>query len=109
MPDVEGAFSRSSRIALVIGFVGLLLIMILAGFDALQVLQQFRRSDEQIRRRYLSQNHVLNDIRADVYVSGTYVRDYLLEPDPERAEVYRTSLEDVRKLQPPGNSGGVPA
>ena len=71
--------------------------MALAGIDALAVLRQFRRSDDQIRRRYLSQNHVLNDIRSDVYVSGTYVRDYLLEPDPERAEGYRTSLEDVRK------------
>src|ERR1700691_2325955 len=86
-----------SRIALAVGFGGLLLIMALAGIDALLVLRQFRRSDEQIRRRYLSQNHVLNDIRSDVYVSGTYVRDYLLEPDPERAEGYRTSLEDVRK------------
>ena len=103
-----------SRLALLIGFGGLLLIMALAGIDALRVLQQFRRSDEQIRRRYLSQNHVLNDIRSDVYVSGTYVRDYLLEPDPERAEAYRTSLEDVRRhmessleiLRPPGNSGG---
>ena len=85
-----------SRLALLIGFGGLLLIMALAGFDALRVLQQFRRSDEQIRRRYLSQNHVLNDIRSDVYVSGTYVRDYLLEPDPDRAAVYRTNLEDVR-------------
>ena len=55
--------------------------MALAGIDALRVLQQFGSSDEQIRRRYLSQNHVLNDIRSDVYVSGTYVRDYLLEPD----------------------------
>ena len=96
-----------------IGFGGLLLIMALAGIDALRVLQQFRHSDEQIRRRYLSQNHVLNDIRSDVYVSGTYVRDYLLEPDPERAEAYRTSLEDVREahgvrariLRPPGSSG----
>ena len=44
------------------------------------------RSDEQIRRRYLAENHVLNDIRSDVYVSGTYVRDYLLEPEPRRAE-----------------------
>ncbi len=92
----DGTF-RSSRIALVVGFGGLLLIMALAGIDALLVLQQFRRSDEQIRGRYLSQNHVLNDIRSDVYVSGTYVRDYLLEPDPERAEGYRTSLEEVRK------------
>ncbi len=89
--------SFSSRLALFIGFGGLLLIMALAGIDALRVFQRFRQSDEQIRGRYLSQNHVLNDIRSDVYLSGTYVRDYLLEPDPVRAEAYRTSLEDVRK------------
>src|SRR5580704_4270075 len=86
-----------SRLALTVGFGGLLSIMALAGVDALNVLRQFRRSDDQIRRRYLSQNQVLNDIRSDVYVSGTYVRDYLLEPDTDRAEVYRTGLGDVRK------------
>src|SRR5579872_4853380 len=86
-----------SRLALLIGFGGLLLIMALAGIDALRVLQQFRQNDDQIRRRYLSQNHVLNDIRSDVYVSGTYVRDYLLEPDLARAEAYRADLESVRK------------
>jgi len=71
--------------------------MALAGIDTLRVLQQFRRSDDQIRRRYLAENHVLNDIRSDVYVSGTYVRDYLLEPETQRADAYRTSLEEVRK------------
>src|ERR1700691_357977 len=86
-----------SRIALAVGFGGLLTIMALAGIDALNVLHQFRRSDEQITRRYLSQNHILNDIRSDVYVSGTYVRDYLLEPDTERADAYRASLEEVRR------------
>jgi len=86
-----------SRIALALGFGGLLSIMGLAGIDALRVLQQFRHSDDQIRRRYLSENHLLNDIRSDVYVSGTYVRDYLLEPEPQRAETFRTSLEQVRK------------
>src|ERR1700683_4673043 len=87
----------SSRLAVLIGFGGLLLIMALAGIDALRMLQQFRSTDEQIRLRYLSQNHTLNDIRSDVYVSGTYVRDYLLEPDAKSAEVYRTAREDVRK------------
>jgi signal transduction histidine kinase len=86
-----------SRIALVVGFGGLLSIMALAGIDALRVLGQFRRSDDQIRRRYLAENHVLNDIRSDVYVSGTYVRDYLLEPEPQRADTYRASLEQVHK------------
>ena len=71
--------------------------MALAGIDALRVLGQFRRSDEQIRHRYLAENHALNDIRSDVYVSGTYVRDYLLEPEPQRADAYRGNLEQVRK------------
>jgi signal transduction histidine kinase len=92
----DSVFFRS-RIALALGFGGLLSIMGLAGIDALRVLQQFRRSDDQIRRRYLSENHLLNDIRSDVYVSGTYVRDYLLEPEPPRADAYRANLEQVRK------------
>jgi signal transduction histidine kinase len=92
----DSVFFRS-RIALASGFGGLLCIMALAGTDALRVLKQFRSSDDQIRRRYLSENHVLNDIRSDVYVSGTYVRDYLLEPEAQRADAYRTSLEEVRK------------
>jgi signal transduction histidine kinase len=86
-----------SRVALAVGFGGLLSIMALAGADALHVLQQFRRNDDQIRRRYLEQNHVLNDIRSDVYLSGTYVRDYLLETETQRADAYRGSLEEVRK------------
>src|ERR1700759_1724901 len=90
-------FSGSSRLALLLGFGGLLAIMALAGIDALRVLQQIRRSDDQIQRRYRSQNHALNDIRADVYVSGTYVRDYLLDPDPQTADTYRVKLEDVRR------------
>jgi len=93
----EQALFRSSRLALMVGFGGLLSIMALAGIDTLRVLQEFRRSDDQIRRRYLSQNHVLMDIRSDVFVSGTYVRDYLLDPDAKRAETYRVRLEDVHK------------
>jgi signal transduction histidine kinase len=86
----------SSRLALIVGFGSLLGIMALAGIDALRVLQSFRTNDDRIRRQFLFRNHVLNDIRSDVYVSGTYVRDYLLEPETERAEGYRTSLEKVR-------------
>jgi len=81
---------------LAIGFGGLISIMALAGIDALRSLDQFRRGDDQIRRHYLAQDRLLNEIRSDVYVSGTYVRDYLLDADQQRAEAYRISLEDVR-------------
>src|SRR5690349_14090500 len=86
----------STRLALMIGFGGLLLIITLAGVDTLRVLRQIRANGDQIRQEFLSRNHVLNDIRSDLYLSGTYVRDYLLEPDFERAESYRSTLEKVR-------------
>src|SRR5246127_2377164 len=86
----------STRIALIVGFGGFLAIISLAGFDTLRVLRQIQTNRDQIRQEFLFRNHVLNDIRSDVYLSGTYVRDYLLEPDFERAESNRSALQKVR-------------
>jgi len=86
-----------SRIALAIGFGSLIVIMALAGIDALRVLHNYRVNDDRIRRQFLARNHELNDIRSDVYLSGTYVRDYLLEPEAEQADRYRTSLSELRR------------
>src|SRR5215813_11901349 len=85
-----------TRFALVAGFGGLLVVMALSGMDTLRVLRQIRTNGDQIRQEFLFRNHVLNDIRSDVYLSGTYVRDYLLEPDFDRAESNRSALEKVR-------------
>lgn len=71
--------------------------MAVAGAGALRVLTSVRLKDDAIRRQFLSRNHLLNDIRSDVYLSGTLVRDYLLEPEPARAETYRSSLEEIRR------------
>ena len=90
-------FPFNNRLALVAGFGSILAIMTLAGLDALRVLTDVRQKDDRIRRQFLSQNHVLNDIRSQVYLSGTFVRDYLLEPDAERADKSRRSLEQLRQ------------
>jgi len=87
----------SSRLAVAAGFGGLLAIMALAGADALRVLQQIRRDDDQIRQQFLVRNDLLNDVRSELYLSGTYVRDYLLEPEPSRARTFRANLEEARK------------
>src|SRR5499433_2161215 len=86
----------STRFALLAGFGGLLVITALAGMDTQRVLRQIRANGDQIRQEFLFRNHVLNNIRSDLYLSGTFVRDYLLEPDFEHAESYRSSLEQVR-------------
>lgn len=87
----------SSRFALAAGFGGLLAIMALGWVEALRELRQIQRDDNQIRQQFLARNHILNNIRSELYLSGTYVRDYLLEPDPARAGAYRASLQETRR------------
>ena len=86
----------ASRFALAAGFGGFLAITALGGVYGIQVLQQIRVNDNRIRSQFLLKNHALNDIRTQLHLSGTYVRDYLLDPAPARAEGNRTSLEEAR-------------
>ena len=87
----------STRFALWVGFGGLLAIMGMAGVYGLRVLQKIRLDDNQIRKQFLSKNRTLNEIRTQLHVSGVIVRDYVLVPEPGRAETYRASLEEARR------------
>jgi signal transduction histidine kinase len=87
---------RNTRLLLTLGFGGLLLLMAYAGFDAVRVLRSIQSRNEAIRRAFLERNRLLNQIRADVYLSGTYMRDYLLEPDAGSADAHKASLNRDR-------------
>ena len=91
MPTVE------SRLVLIAGFGGLLILMALAGADGIQALQQIQTSNDRIREHFLLRTQVLERIRGDLYLSGTDVRDYLLEPQAGKAEGHRYSLLETRK------------
>ena len=67
-----------------------------AGFDSIQTLQQIQKSDDDIREDFLSRTRVLEQIRSNLYLSGTYVRDYLLEPESQKAEGHRLTLLQTR-------------
>jgi len=85
-----------SRFILMAGFGGLLLLMAFAGIDSIITLRQIQNSNDQIREEFLWRTRMLERIRSDVYLSGTYVRDYLLEPEPGKAEGHRLSLLQKR-------------
>ena len=86
----------SSRLVLTGGFGGLLLLMSFAGVDSIQTLRQIQKSNDEIREDFLARTRVLEQIRSDLYLSGTYVRDYLLEPESQKAEGHRVSLVATR-------------
>src|ERR1035441_3333487 len=90
------ALAANSRLILMAGFGGLLLLMAFAEFDGMQALTEIQRSNDEIREDFLRRTRVLDRIRADLYVSGTYDRDYLLEPESGKAEGHRYSLLESR-------------
>jgi signal transduction histidine kinase len=71
--------------------------MAFAGFDGMQALREIQSSNDLIRADFLTRTRLLERIRSDVYASGTDVRDYLLEPEPGKAEGHRYSLLESRK------------
>ena len=82
---------------LMAGFGGLLLLMAFAGLDGMEALRDIQRSNDTMREDFLRRTRLLERIRADVFVSGTYVRDYLLEPETGKAEGHRSSLLETRQ------------
>lgn len=95
-PTSAGNVAAHSRLVLAIGFGGLLLLLAFAGFDNVRRLRQIQHSNDSIRESFLARTRLLEQIRSDLYLSGTYVRDYLLEPDVPKAEAHRASLLKTR-------------
>src|SRR3954454_4287740 len=87
----------NSRVILMAGFGGLLMLTALAGADGLRALEQIENSNDRIREEFLLRTRVLERIRSDLYRSGTDVRDYLLEPQAGKAEGHRYTLLETRR------------
>ena len=85
-----------TRRLLLVGFGGILLLLALTGLNAVSVLRTIQTRNERIRQDYLNRERILEQLRSDVYLSGTYARDLLLEPDPARADTHRSELEATR-------------
>lgn len=96
-PVLERFRTASPRLILLVGFGGLLALMLTAGLYLEYKLGSAQSRNDRIRAHFVERNLLLNRIRADVYLSGTYVRDYLLDPDSESAGRNLASLESTRR------------
>jgi signal transduction histidine kinase len=85
------------RALLLAGFGGLLLMMAFAGIDGLRVLGYTRTRSAEIQQGFLNRSNVLDQIRSDLYLAGTYARDYLTDPQAADAQRYRAELNRLRE------------
>jgi signal transduction histidine kinase len=87
--------ARGLRLALIIGFGGMLLIFLVAGVDAGRLLHQMRRENKILRDASLERSHRLASIRSYILLSHTYIGDYLLDLNEQRSKEHLAQLRDA--------------
>lgn len=87
----------SGRRLLLAGFGGLLLLMLIAGLDAVLVLRDVRAKDAQERDLYLQRATALDQVRTGIYQSAIAMRAYLLASDAREAGGQLEQWNQVRR------------
>jgi len=67
-------------LVLSVGFGGLILFILAAAIGTLVLLDRVRTDDTRIRQAFLGRLRALEQIRSEIYLSGTDMRDFLLSP-----------------------------
>ncbi len=78
------------------GFGGLLLLLGVLGLSAISFLYQIEIRQERIRQDYVERDRTLEQLRSSIYLSGTYVRDFLLDTSDSLAAGHRNRFLDIR-------------
>ena len=84
-------------LALSFGFGGLLICVLGAATGTLVELNHVRDDETQSRKAFLERLGALDQIRAQIYLSGTYVRDLLLSPDESGAGAQSARLAGLQQ------------
>ena len=77
----QSLFRNQVRTLLWVGFGGLLLLMGVLGVSGITFLSRIDRRHEATRLEFVARTRITESLRSDVYLSGTHVRDFLLESD----------------------------
>ena len=72
--------------------------MAFAEFDGIQALRQIQTANDEISGDFLRRTQILERMRASIYLSGTYMRDFLLEPEPQKTDQDRRSVLQTHAL-----------
>jgi len=90
--------SRQTRFLLWVGFGGLLLLMGVLGLSAISFLYQIEIRQEKLRQDFVERDRTLERVRSSIFLSGTYIRDFLLDTDKVLASKHRAQFLETRRV-----------
>ena len=82
-----------------LGLGGLLLLVVVSVLAASNRAQEIYTQLDQLNTHHRDVETKLRRLRADVHLSGIFMRDYLLDTERSRAPDYREQLADFRQQQ----------
>jgi len=88
---------KAPWLVLWLGFGGLLVCIVGAAAGTLISLDRVSKDETRIRKAFFERLGALDQIRAQIYLSGTYVRDFLLSPEPTIAAAETTRLAGLER------------
>jgi signal transduction histidine kinase len=98
LPQISDSAPRRLRplLVLTVGFGGLLAFILAAAIGTVVQLDRVRADDTRIRQAFTARLRTLEQIRSQIYLSSTDVRDFLLSPDAGSAAVQRAGILSIQ-------------
>src|SRR4051794_13792088 len=88
----------SIRTVLVLGFGLTLGLWLFSGYYFSRRVTDLQRDSARVTERYVRAQARMSAVRSQVLLASVYVRDALLDPDPESIVDYRSKLDDAFRI-----------
>jgi signal transduction histidine kinase len=83
------------KAALALGFGATLSLWLFAGYYFTQRMAEVQRESRAVNARYMEAQELLSAVRTEVLLGSVYVRDALLDPDPDAVDSYRQHVDET--------------
>jgi signal transduction histidine kinase len=86
----------SKRAALRAGYAAVIAVLVFAAVEAYRIQSSVSEQHLEIYRHYVEQDATVAILRRNLWLAGTYVRDFFIETTPQQARVLDAQLKQLR-------------
>ena len=87
---------RGRRAVLRAGFGCVLALLVFSTVEAYRIQGSVSDRHAEVYRHYLDQDGALSQLRRNILLGSTYIRDFFMSTRPERAQVYRNQIRELQ-------------
>lgn len=87
---------KGRRAVLRAGFGCVLALLVFSTVEAYRIQGSVSDRHAEVYRHYLNQDGALSQLRRNVLLGSTYVRDFFMSTRPDRSEVYRSQIRELQ-------------